>query len=381
MRLPRPLWPVTGSIVALALGMLALVATAQEKITVPNFGALDGVGMVAQSSDVILIGRVLETPPYPRLSTLPDDRPPHPAVVSVERVIKGAAIPDRVKVTEGPSPGLFLGPDAIGKSYIFFLHGKAPTYNFKSGPWRFLAATSPYSAGPTIKSQIENSLAASVATRQHLGLGELSRITSFLEGSRTNSPVLTNTFGILIHSTDPQIRGEAIAALVARQVVSAYPVAASYLADRPLGPAWGDILNALAAAPTPAGIRVLSDAAEGSLDPDVRLAALDHLGETRSNLALPSLDAALRASSTKDRLGAVLGLGKIGLPMAIPSIARALDDPDERVRLTAVEALGTIRYHIGSYNLDDSDFRTHEAAYLRTWRGWAQAHSPLSSGR
>lgn len=77
-------------------------------------------------------------------------------------------------------------------------------------------------------------------------------------------------------------------------------------------------------------------------DSDVRVEAVEALGELRNRLAIPALVGALRDENRLVRKSAAEALGKIGDTRALGSLIEALDDEDCFVQAKAAAALGKI---------------------------------------
>jgi HEAT repeat protein len=78
-------------------------------------------------------------------------------------------------------------------------------------------------------------------------------------------------------------------------------------------------------------------------DPDVRVHAVQRLGESQSPEAVDSLIAVLDDPSEMVRVQAIRSLGKIGDPRALPALQEKVDDPLHTVRLQVSMTLGEIQ--------------------------------------
>lgn len=124
--------------------------------------------------------------------------------------------------------------------------------------------------------------------------------------------------------------------------------------------AGGDALDAL-------------DEALGAQRIDLRLAAIEGLGFTGSEAAVPRLERALEASQA-ERLAAIHSLGQLGHPMGAPVIARCLNDADPDVRRAAA------REAVGLAGAMDpavvADMAKEDDAWIRTCAARIMARTP-----
>ncbi|MDD1714890.1 MAG: HEAT repeat domain-containing protein [Methanoregulaceae archaeon] len=99
------------------------------------------------------------------------------------------------------------------------------------------------------------------------------------------------------------------------------------------------------------------------LNRDVRIGAVEVLGEMREKQALPKLITLLRDDKSSEvRFASAVALGEIGDPTAIPELVNALRDPDKYVRYGVALSLDGLDWNPGS--LEETAF------YLVAYQKW-----------